>query len=86
MLGSHPTLTFGATRMTELSALHTGCTLQKFLGTYFLLDAEWTPEQQNMDRRNMSLEDFRGPYQESNAEAAVLWRSTSSNCATAHPL
>ena len=39
-----------------------------------------------MDRRNMSLENFHGPSQESNAEAPVLWRSTSTNCATACPL
>jgi hypothetical protein len=85
MLGFHPTRTFRTTGTAKLSALHTSCTLQKLLGTYFLLEAEWTPELLNMDRRNMSLENLRGPYQESNAEAPVLWHSKT-NCATAHPL
>jgi hypothetical protein len=32
MLGFHPSLTFGKTRMAKVSGVHTGCTLQKFLG------------------------------------------------------
>ena len=47
----------------------------------FLSNAEWTATLLNAGRRNRSLENFQGPYRESNPLPPVLWRSTSTNCA-----
>jgi hypothetical protein len=41
----------------------------------FLLENAWKP-----------TKNFHGPYRESNPEPPVLWRSASTNCATARPL
>jgi hypothetical protein len=41
----------------------------------FVKEAKWTPGLLNVDKRNRSLENFQGPYQESNLAHPVLWHS-----------
>ena len=48
-----------------------------------MLENEWATGPLNADRRQRSLENFQGPYRESNSQPPVLWHSTSTNCATA---
>jgi len=76
MLGFH-TLTFGTSGTSQLSALHAGLTLssKKFLGTHFCLKLSGTQG----EWRDRPLENFKGPYHESNPEPIVLWRSATTN-------
>jgi hypothetical protein len=41
----------------------------------FLFEVGLTPALLNVDRRNRSLENFYGPYRESNLEPPILWHS-----------
>jgi hypothetical protein len=47
----------------------------------FVFESDWTPGLRNLDRRNRLLENFQGPYWESNLEPLFLWHSASTNCA-----
>jgi len=47
----------------------------------FVFEYDWTPGLRNLDRRNRSLENFQGPYWESNLEPLFLWPSASTSCA-----
>ena len=47
-----------------------------------LFEVEWNPRLLNADRKNSSLENFQGPYRESNPEPPVFWQSVSTNCTT----
>jgi hypothetical protein len=43
-----------------------------------VLEAVWTLQVLNADRRNKLLENFQVPYRESNPEPSVLWHSSRS--------
>jgi len=68
MSGFHYYLNTGTTKTTELLAVRSGRTLppRKFLGTYFCLRLL------NAEGRNTSVENFQGPFRESNPEPPVV--------------
>jgi hypothetical protein len=80
------TLTFGTTRTTvELSAVRSVRFTPKEIYWYsFLLEDEWTQGVLNADKIR-KFENFQWPPPSIESGTAVLWRSASTNCATAHP-
>jgi len=81
------TLTFGTTRMAELSALHAGHSLlpKKIPWYAYLLEVKWTSRPLNAGRRNRTLENFR-VYWESNLESPVTWHSAATDHTQAHTI
>jgi hypothetical protein len=49
----------------------------------FLLEAKWTPELMNADRKIRPLQNFQRLYRESNPRRPVLGSNASTNCDTA---
>jgi hypothetical protein len=68
-------LTFGTTRLAELSALALAenFILMEISWYSFLLQGEWSPGLRHADRTNWSLENLQGPYRESHPEPPVFW-------------
>jgi hypothetical protein len=77
------TLTFSRTLMARVvSSTRWQHFTSKEIPRYsFVFEYEWTPGLLNLDKKSRSLENFQGPYWESNPEPLFLWRSASTNCA-----
>jgi hypothetical protein len=61
-------------------------TRNEILWYSFPLEAEWTPELLNADRRIGSPENFQEPHRDPKPGTSVLYRSASTNCDTGPPV
>jgi hypothetical protein len=80
-------LTFDTTRMAEFSAVSPSRTLPATKSLAAISVRRWVSfTATECGQKKRSLENFHGPYLESSTKPPVLWRSTSTNCATPRPL